>query len=328
MRDRSFDIAKALGIILVVYGHALIGVASALSPDQVSVAALISIYAFHMALFFAISGAFAGNALSESPRVFGLRLLKRLIHPYIVWSVILITAHYYMSAFTNTPMTHLDYTEILHAPPAVMWYLYVLVLYFVIAWSIQRLPVFVQFGLAIALMIAGYFIDLWLLVHFRYFIVFLLALRLGPKRIRQWSTDPRIVAISSVVMLFTIAMAWFEAAGEYSEVLALHLHYVPALFAGPILVFAISAHIADRAPAESQGRQYGWISGLTAIGERTLPIYVSHILVTAGVRILLSKLGVENGYVLVIAATLAGLILPIIGYEIAKRIKVDRLLGL
>src|SRR5450631_2703383 len=65
-RDESLDIAKGFGIILVVLGHCLLGlINSQFFPASVAWPAAIvyTIYAFHMPLFFVVSGYLASGKL-------------------------------------------------------------------------------------------------------------------------------------------------------------------------------------------------------------------------------------------------------------------------
>ncbi|AOZ68812.1 hypothetical protein LPB142_05335 [Rhodobacter xanthinilyticus] len=92
-RDLSLDIARGLGIVLVVFGHALRGLVSAGFVDDSgwSVPVDYLIYTFHMPLFFVISG------LLFSPSVQGQRaplgafvtkILVLLAWPYLLWSLL------------------------------------------------------------------------------------------------------------------------------------------------------------------------------------------------------------------------------------------------
>jgi len=79
-RNRSMDIAKAIGIILVVLGH---------SNSPVTKI----IYLFHMALFFFISGYFYKDNYTKEPIKFIKKKILGLYVPFVSFSVIFILFH-------------------------------------------------------------------------------------------------------------------------------------------------------------------------------------------------------------------------------------------
>ena len=85
------DYAKAAGILLVVYGHVII---FAKHPSYADVAAKNMIYAFHMPLFFVISGLLLRNRQEKKQETELVRELsvitRRLLLPYLIWSLIYI----------------------------------------------------------------------------------------------------------------------------------------------------------------------------------------------------------------------------------------------
>ena len=66
------DIAKGIGIILVIFGHTLRGV-----PGLVNF-----IYSFHVPLFFVISGFFYSPSKNDNTKLFILKKVKTLLIPF------------------------------------------------------------------------------------------------------------------------------------------------------------------------------------------------------------------------------------------------------
>jgi fucose 4-O-acetylase-like acetyltransferase len=64
------------------------------------------------------------------------------------------------------------------------------------------------------------------------------------------------------------------------------------------------------------------------LGQRTMAIYVVHVLFVAGLRILCHRLHLSSPYLLLALLALAGLCGPLALFEIACRLKVNRWLGL
>ena len=85
---KELDIAKAIGIILVVYGHFYIEFTSKSAPEF-AVARVI--YLFHMPLFFALTGLTNGIYGKRAASHFKSDL-KKLFVPYIIWSFIYLLA--------------------------------------------------------------------------------------------------------------------------------------------------------------------------------------------------------------------------------------------
>lgn len=85
------DMAKGLGIILVVFGHSWRGLEMAgLLPDGVLFRAVDdAIYAFHMPLFFFLSGWFFPGSLTRlGPGEHARQIFWRLFYPMCVWTYV------------------------------------------------------------------------------------------------------------------------------------------------------------------------------------------------------------------------------------------------
>ena len=67
-RSAALDVARGIGIVLVVWGHAIIGVQGALGDAPAGRFAVIAIYAVHMPLFFFLSGLLSRSATAEPAR--------------------------------------------------------------------------------------------------------------------------------------------------------------------------------------------------------------------------------------------------------------------
>src|SRR5579859_6521902 len=89
-RDQSLDIAKGIGILLVVLGHCLKGlIASAFFPAtaQWPPQVVDAIYLFHMPLFFVISGHLASGKQRPVKSTLA-KLLPTIVWPYFLWSIL------------------------------------------------------------------------------------------------------------------------------------------------------------------------------------------------------------------------------------------------
>lgn len=81
-RIEFIDIAKGIGIILMVIGHT--------NPPQY---VFNYIYIFHMPLFFILSGYFFNQETLRKPATFIYKKIKGLYIPYIKWGILFIILH-------------------------------------------------------------------------------------------------------------------------------------------------------------------------------------------------------------------------------------------
>ncbi len=82
VRDTKIDVSKALGIMLIVYGHS-----GLLFTNYV--------YLFHVPLFFIISGYFFINNIDLPILLLLKKLFKNLVLPYYLYSLFFLLFHYY-----------------------------------------------------------------------------------------------------------------------------------------------------------------------------------------------------------------------------------------
>ena len=111
-RNKSMDIAKGIGIILVVIGHSG-------SP------LMNFVYLFHMPLFFFISGYFYKDKYSDNPLILIVKRIKTLYIPCVVYQIIFLALHnffYKINIYSNNqffgnlkinPYTHSDEMSVL-----------------------------------------------------------------------------------------------------------------------------------------------------------------------------------------------------------------------
>lgn len=321
-RSSALDIARGVAIILVVLGHSIIGVQRATGQSDAGRFAIILIYSFHMALFFFVSGLLSTSALREPAEKFAKRLLARMVYPYFLWSSVILLAHYKMSGLTNTKVESFDLLSITYRPPAVMWFLYVLFFCFLLARASRDMSPAARLALGVVLTVGGYFMDDWLLPNLRFVGIFLIATALTPSGVLDAARDRRMLALGAVALLGPILFAFRAAAEPAGGYPAFDPRYLPAAAGGILLILAAAQALAP--PSRSPN---GPAKLLAFIGARTMPIFVTHILVLAAVRIALIRLEVENGIMIVVAATACGILVPMLAYSIADRLSLARLLG-
>lgn len=128
-RNVPLDVAKGIGIILVVMGHAMSPV---MAGDRVMEAAYRVLYVFHMPLFFMLSGLVAskligGGTLSRRERI--KRRATRLMIPYSVWAGIYSPMKRLLKEQVRFQQEYAWWTILIgNNPDGQLWFLYVLFL--------------------------------------------------------------------------------------------------------------------------------------------------------------------------------------------------------
>ncbi|WP_438830786.1 acyltransferase family protein [Streptococcus pluranimalium] len=128
---KSIDIAKGLGIILVVLGHSF--------PDALSKGGIENpifrflesfIYSFHMPLFFFVSGFLAVKVVYGKESINLFKKINRLLIPYSTMSIIYLILRFFASNLATSSYNLSDFWKIFLgiSPNGGVWFLYVLCL--------------------------------------------------------------------------------------------------------------------------------------------------------------------------------------------------------
>jgi len=121
--------AKAIGIILVVYGHVARGLVNAGLPMDKHWFELVDsvIYTFHMPLFFFLSGLFFYDSLVKRGTT-GMIVNKidTIIYPYIIWSLLQGFTEVSLSHYTIGHVTPGQVLSFAWQPRAQFWFLFAL----------------------------------------------------------------------------------------------------------------------------------------------------------------------------------------------------------
>ena len=126
-RNETFDIAKGLGIFLVVIGHTISPVSSG-SVFWTSVYQVL--YTFHMPLFFFLSGAVSskmiGGDTHNKCQLIKSRIIRLMI-PYFVWAIVYTPMKILMADSVRFQYDYKWWTLLLgNNPDGQLWFLYVL----------------------------------------------------------------------------------------------------------------------------------------------------------------------------------------------------------
>lgn len=323
-RSIAADLAKGIGIILVVYGHALRGLVSAniISPESHLNFTDYYIYTFHMPLFFVISGSFF--RIDREPgtgTAFLSGNVKKIVYPYFLWSIIQGCIQIAMSgsATTNRSMEAGRLLEIAWNPISPFWFLYAL-FFCQLIWFVIRDRLKPEIVLAAAFLI---FVALRLtdapqtLEDIGYgFLYFSAGIWVSQREIMQRLPASWLAAIG--IALAGLALS----VGCYVLGVPERLPFVAAV-ANLLAVLSFCRAIEANAPSS-------WTTKfLVLFGQCSMGIYVLHILVIGVVRFAETRvLGVHNEVVLLASLVIAGVLIPTVIQLAAIYLRVQNLVGL
>lgn len=282
------DVAKGVGILLVVYGHVARGMHAAGVGLPESLFAVLDkiIYGFHMPLFFVLSGLFFRLSYSKLGAK-GLLASKfdTIFYPYLLWSLIQGFLEIMGGGFKNTVTHPADVVSVLWNPRAQFWFLYSLAISFALAvvfFVLERSGRGYLFGF---LSIVCFFmpntgvrlVDL----TGAHLIYFYLGSQLGIDRFSGCKVDTFwallfvAIAAASHFVAVRVDFGLIEVERFWDFVVAC---------ASIAAVVCVSKVLPRRASVV-----------LSALGRNSMPVYLMHIIFSGGVRIVLDRfLGVSD----------------------------------
>ncbi len=314
------DIAKGIGIVLVVYGHVVRGLMSASIAPEGGLLSMIDycIYAAHMPLFFVLSGMFFAHSHAKGPAAFWKSRLLSIVYPYILWSLLhgSVQAALSSSGAVNTEMTWGRLTQILWAPISPFWFLYALFFANVLMALAARVRVEITVACALIAFLALYQLvgpgPLWDVSYgFLYF-----AAGVAVSRYQLTARIPASLAWIALALAVYLGLSIAADLAGVPERLA-----VFATIAGVIALMALSMAISQSAVTRLR-------STLAVLGECSISIYVMHILVAVFLRVILVRiLGVHSVPLLILLLTFGAVVIPCAVHLLSIRLGVNGLLG-
>ncbi len=326
-------------MFFVVLGHAsggLIDAGVVPHPDWFR-PMFLSIYVVHMPLFFFLSGLFVLGRVERDSTKFVRGMGVSIVWPYFLWGAIQLILGALAAKYTNTPSTGLahDLLSMPIAPPAQFWFLYALLALHLLSWVV--LPRVGAIGLLIVAFVLASLFEQGLIPNLlgqacKMAPYYALGVLLGSTRpFMTWLSSARVVLVSSLLFLGALAVALVVARvthglgprlyGLESASIAREAWGFRSFFAAILATVAICAVFAT-----NEKRLPGW---LKFIGQHSLSIYVLHIMCIAGARIVLRSLfGLEDPTLLLPSIVVIGLVVPLIAYIVADRLKIARYVAL
>lgn len=276
------DYCKGFGIFYVVLGHVLGGlVLSGIIGDSVQYRfAEKWLYAFHMPLFFFLSGLFAWQSGSQPFGRFISKKSATLVYPYFAWSLLqglLETSHY-----GNHSLVIRSLLKIIYVPIGQYWFLYTLFALSCLYWLFRRVTAsataFVALGIVcVAIEVSHSNIIEWNVAHdFASFLIFFaagVAASRGHLLARFTTCGNAALAATCLAGYAIIGVGKLTYSGGQDLV------WLVLAFVGIVATIALSV-LAERLERFTVVRFWGVMS---------LEIYLAHVLAASGTRVVLAQ---------------------------------------
>ena len=324
-RNYAIDCLKGFAIILVVLGHVMDGYLKTdifLNQRNYIFNIFNYIYAFHMPLFFIISGFVFQLAYvtgdSTKPKL-KVQLLN-LVCVYLVFNLLFGIFKIFCGRFTNADVSWIDILliPIKSIPP--YWYLYVLILYYLIFLLpfMLKIKPSILLGISIFLGFMGSFLPSSYFDFFeaRRFLYYLPFFYLGMLIKKGWVKE-FILHILTIVSMVASALLMIKFHGRlYNSIPIVSL--IIALGCS-MLIYQVFMLLCIN-PCNIG------VKTLSKIGQYSLEIYLIHCVFTSSIRIMFSRLGFNNFVLCIVINCFLSLLIPIFISIIMKKLKIHDLL--
>lgn len=307
-RYKWIDVAKGLGIVLVVYGHVLRGIHGSLAIPLSESFFMFSdnfVYSFHMPLFFILSGLFFEKSLRKRTTISFLKeKLYSLAYPFIVWSILQTSIEFFLSKYTNGSVGIEELWTCLFIPRAQFWFLYAL--FFINLINLCLFAINKKYGLIFSMVLAvflfGFDVDLGVFTRTaNHLIYFNLGIMLHGVIFRYIN----VIEGSFFALLFSATLfllLWFLFAQKefvFNSVFFPWFNFVLALL-GIVGVVLLSSWLV----------RFDFSLLFEKLGFYSMQIYLTHIIIGSGIRVALMKIGILSPLIHIIVGTTAGILIP------------------
>lgn len=343
-RQSWVDFARGVAIILVLYRHVFEGIKNTQVPvhgymflEHIN----IMFFSFRMPLFFIVSGIFLSASFAKRGLSRYIEVKARtILFPYFLWGVLQISLQILFSGYVNSDRTTFDYLYLLYQPRRIdqFWYLMALfnvsVLYVIVKY-VLKFKVWHQIVLGVVMYFASAFlhqneINIGFLMDILNFYIFVLMGDLINKTMRS-EKNIRLFqswkVFAGLLVTFIVLQGYFLLKNlQHPEIDGYRFveYFQPLLF----FIIAVSgcAFIISVCFLLQRARRPQW---LRVLGKHSLYIYVAHVIAFASVRaFMMNVLHITNIPALLIIGIISGLFIPVLLYEISKKLKMDWIFAL
>ncbi len=322
-RDQSIDVARGITIIAIVLGHVVLGVGAAhLANSQQVEDVTRGLYLFRLSTLAYLSGLFVQRGIVKAG-VQGFVTQRLLLFGwlYLLWSVIQSTVKALAGSLANETMR---WSEVLRfwVPEGQLWFLpwlmsVTLLVAVVKPWS-SRARAVMSLGGSLALALAVWGIEPTLIFA------------RGWALLLPFLAGCLMTAAGHARVFRSLAVAWVIALVGAAAWLGLDIGFtvVPPTLGGEdrtvsgVLLGVLACTggtAACLAWADLLARTRA-SAAIGAVGRRSLEIFLAHIVVASGARIVLLQLGVESLGVHLVIGVMLGVLVPMAIAVVAERL--------
>ena len=333
-RDRYpwIDYARGICIILVCYRHIYGGVMTEennLAEYPVLEYVNIFFFSFRMPLFFIVSGMFFRVSLgNKGAGNFINNRVQTILYPLLIWGVIHITLQLVFADYVNANRHPSDYFRLIYQPRSIeqFWYLnalfFVGVLYTIIS-AYAKFNFVRQLVLGVVLYaVAGYLhmnhIEAGFLTDIFFFYLFFAVgdavsgLMLEPANFSKIASYKSLLLIAPLFIVLQHYFTYLNLSNNNDYYVQ---NYQPSLFALSAIVGGGFVICISFLLQKSNKLRF-----LRVVGYHSLYIYVTNLMVTAATRVIMVKVfHVESVPVLLAIGTVAGIVIPIVFYNVMMK---------
>lgn len=314
-RDQSLDLARGWAMVLVVFGHVLRGVLGAgLGSGETSVvlqAVDRVVYLTHLPVFAWVSGLLMTRPVRRrGARAYLLPRLADFAYLYLLWTLLQGGLEVATSGVKNNPVTWLDVVNIF-LPIGHLWFLPTLALGTVLGVAaLSGMPRLVAIVSVVVGLAAWGHEDQIMFAGGGLLPFFVLGALCGHER---WSRFARrildrppyavagLMAATGLIVVLSPGALPPTSTGPAYGLTAVLLGVLCSVLA-VLVVLLVCGALARR-----------WrLDRVARLGRDSLPIYLAHIAFTAGVRVVLLRLGVTDVWLHLFAGTAAGIAGPLL----------------
>lgn len=306
--------AKGVGIVLVVVGHAMRGLRDGGIMAESGAFVFVDrfIYAFHMPLFFFAAGLLLAPRLDRPAAGFVTDKLRTIVYPYVVWSVLQGVLQI-VAARGNQALTWGDLARIPWDPIMQFWFLYVLFMGMLVLLALHRMRV-PMWGVFLVGVIGAYLpavVAEWPWLPLQLLCLNFVYLAAGAFLARATVEGvKRLGAVSGLVLGVACLALVGDMVWRFEE-----LRWPLRVLGGAVGV----AGVVGLSVAVARLPGSGFV-GL--LGRWSLQIFVAHTIASAGVRIVLRRAGVEDAGVHLALGIAAGIAIPVLLQWVCLRLGV------